>query len=231
MNKADHKFTLYKGVRYEQAETLDRSRRFYQFMNKRRTIREFSDRSFPPEIIENIIMTAAAAPSGAHKQPWTFCVVTDPVIKRQIRLAAEEEEYTNYHGRMSDEWLKDLEPFATDWRKPFLEIAPYLIVVFKKAYDLAPDGRRLKNYYVNESVGIAAGFLLTAIHNAGLVALTHTPSPMNFLQKILKRPENERAFLLIPVGYPADEAQIPELTRKNKKDVIVFFNSKEEGGD
>lgn len=215
-------FIPFKGIRYPKAEMLNRSRAYFQYLDKRRSVREFSDKPIPYEVIENIIMSASSAPSGAHKQPWTFCVVSNPEIKKQIRIAAEEEEYTNYHGRMSDEWLKDLAPFGTDWHKPFLEIAPYLIVVFKKAYDLV-EGEKRKNYYVNESVGLAAGFLLTAIHNAGLVALTHTPSPMNFLQKILNRPENERAFLLIPVGYPAENAKVPDLKRKTKDAVIVKY--------
>ncbi|HQU58716.1 MAG TPA: nitroreductase family protein, partial [Saprospiraceae bacterium] len=156
------------------------------------------------------------------KQPWTFCVVANPTIKKQIREAAEKEEYLNYHGRMSEEWIEDLQAFGTDWHKPFLETAPYLIVVFKKAYSLE-GGEKKKNYYVNESVGLATGFLLAAIHNAGLVALTHTPSPMNFLQEILGRPENERPFLLIPVGYPADDAKVPCLSRKEKDEVLVFY--------
>lgn len=215
-------FIPYKGLRYPKAEMLNRSRTYYQYLDKRRSVREFSDKPIPYEVIENIIMAASSAPSGAHKQPWTFCVVSNPEIKQKIRIAAEEEEYTNYHGRMSDEWLKDLALFGTDWHKPFLEIAPYLIIVFKKAYDLV-DGKKRKNYYVNESVGLATGFLLAAIHNAGLVALTHTPSPMNFLQKILARPENERPFLLIPIGYPADNAQVPKLQRKEKEAVIVRY--------
>lgn len=215
-------FIPYKGIRYPKAEMLNRSRSFYQYMDKRRTVRAFSDKPIHYEVIENIIMTASTAPSGAHKQPWTFCVVSSPEVKKEIRKAAEEEEYANYHGRMSEEWLEDLAPFGTDWHKPFLETAPYLIVVFKKAYDLV-DGKKQKNYYVNESVGLAAGFLLAAIHNAGLVALTHTPSPMNFLQKILNRPENERPFLLIPVGYPADNAQVPQLKRKDKETVIIKY--------
>lgn len=227
MSETDQSFIPYRGIRYPRAEMLQRSREFYQYMNKRRSIRKFSDKPVPLEIIEHIVLTAATAPSGAHKQPWTFCVVSDPTIKKQIREAAEKEEYENYHGRMSDDWLEDLAPFGTDWHKPFLETAPYLIVLFKKAYDLV-DGKKQKNYYVNESVGIAAGFLLAAIHNAGLVALTHTPSPMNFLQKILERPTNERPFLLIPVGYPALEAQVPELNRKPKEEVLVYYAEKEE---
>ncbi len=226
MEKTTPKFIPYKGIRYPKEEILNRSREYYQEMDKRRTVREFAEKPLPREIIENIIMTASTAPSGAHKQPWTFCVVSDPKLKHEIREAAEKEEYENYHGRMSEEWIEDLKAFGTDWHKPFLEIAPYLIVVFKKAYDL--DGeKKLKNYYVNESVGLACGFLLSAIHNAGLVALTHTPSPMNFLQKLLKRPENERPFLLIPVGYPAKEADVPDLQRKEAEDVIVWYEADE----
>ncbi|MCO6479413.1 MAG: nitroreductase family protein [Phaeodactylibacter sp.] len=222
MPKADDDFIPYKGVRFSKAEMLQRSREFYRYLDKRRTVRDFSDKPVPLEVVENIIMTASSAPSGAHKQPWTFCVVSDPELKRKIREAAEKEEYENYHGRMSEEWLADLAPLGTDWHKPFLEKAPYLIVVFKKAYDVA-DGEKKKNYYVNESVGLATGFLLAAIHNAGLASLTHTPSPMNFLQEILERPENERPFLLIPIGYPADEAQVPNITRKELKDVMVLY--------
>lgn len=215
-------FVPYVGIRYAKAEMLQRSREFYQIMGKRRSVRDFSDKPVPREVIDNILMTAATAPSGAHKQPWTFCVVTDPALKKRIREAAEQEEYENYHGRMSEEWLEDLQPFGTDWQKPFIEIAPYIIVVFKKAYDLV-DGSKRKNYYVNESVGIACGFLLAAIHNAGLVSLTHTPSPMNFLQELLQRPENERAFLLIPVGYPAESVLVPRLERKTKSEVVVYY--------
>lgn len=199
---------------------LERSRAFYAFMNQRRTVRDFSDKPVPLEIIENIIKTAGTAPSGAHKQPWTFCVVQDPDIKRQIRIAAEEEEYESYHGRMTEEWLQDLAPLGTDWHKPFLETAPYLIVVFKRLYE---GEEKRKNYYVPESVGLATGFLLAAIHHAGLVALTHTPSPMNFLQDILQRPDNERPFLLIPVGYPAENAQVPDLRRKPLEEVMQLY--------
>lgn len=194
-------------------------------MDKRRTVRDFSNKRVPREVVDNILMTASSAPSGAHKQPWTFCVVVDPDLKRKIREAAEKEEYENYHGRMSKEWLDDLQTFGTDWHKPFLETAPYLIVVFKRAYEIV-DGEKHKNYYVNESVGIAAGFLLAAIHNAGLVSLTHTPSPMNFLRDLLGRPENERAFLLIPIGYPAQDAEVPNIGRKKKEEVVVFYEDK-----
>jgi len=168
-------------------------------------------------------MTAATAPSGAHKQPWTFCLVGNPLIKRQIREAAEQEEYHNYHGRMTNEWLRDLEPFGTDWHKPFLETAPWLIVVFKRIYETDADGQKHNNYYVTESVGIATGFLLAAIHQAGLVALTHTPSPMNFLTKVLNRPDNERPFLLIPVGYAASDAVVPQLQRKSFEEVANVY--------
>lgn len=213
----------YQGLKYDEAEVIKRSQAFYENMTKRRSVREFSNKPVPFEVIENIIKTAAAAPSGAHKQPWSFCVVADPEIKKQIRTAAEKEEFINYNGRMSDEWLEDLKVFGTDWHKPFLEDAPYLIIVFKKAYDLNAQGEKLKNYYVNESVGIASGFLITAIHNAGLITLTHTPSPMNFLEKILNRPKNERAFLLLPVGYPADNAVVPNLKRKKLEAVLEVY--------
>ena len=215
MNSQKTAFINYKGIRYPKGEMLNRSREFYQFLDKRRSVREFCDKKIPKEVINNILMAASTAPSGAHKQPWTFCVVSDPALKQKIREAAEKEEYENYHGRMSEEWLEDLEPFGTDWQKPFLEIAPYLIIVFKKPYDLI-DGQKHKNYYVNESVGIATGFLLTAIHNAGLVSLTHTPSPMGFLGQILGRPAHERPFLLIPLGYPADDCLVP-LHAKSRK--------------
>lgn len=215
-------FVPYQAPDWDPLTMLKRSRDFYSVMNGRRSLRMFSDRPVPEEAMENIIMTASSAPSGAHKQPWTFCLIADPGLKKKIREAAEEEEYRNYHGRMSDDWLSDLEPFNTNWKKPFLEIAPYLIAMFKKPYDLV-DGERKKNYYVNESVGIAAGFLLTAIHQAGLVSLTHTPSPMNFLQELLGRPENERAYLLIPVGYPAADAMVPVLHRKTKSEILFRY--------
>jgi len=215
-------FITYEFDPCSQEEIAERAHSFRKDMDRRRSIRHFSDRPVPREVIEDIIMTASTAPSGAHKQPWTFCAVSAPEIKKQIRQAAEKEEYESYNGRMTDEWLKDLAPLGTDWHKPFIETVPWVIVVFKKAYDLV-DGEKSKNYYVNESVGIAAGMLITAIHQAGLATLTHTPSPMNFLQKILGRPENERPFLLVPVGYPAEGAQVPDIHRKEADDVIVYF--------
>ncbi len=192
-------------------------------MQGRRSVRNFSDKTIPKEVIDNLLRIAASAPSGAHKQPWTFCVITTEDIKSRIREAAEKEEYTNYHGRMSEEWLEDLKKFGTDWHKEFLTTAPYLIVIFKKSYDLESDGGKVKNYYVSESVGIACGFLLSAIHQLGLVSLTHTPSPMNFLGELLNRPSNEKAFLLIPVGYAAEDATVPNLNRKALSEVMVNY--------
>ena len=173
--------------------------------------------------METLILTASTAPSGAHKQPWTFCLVGDPSIKQQIRMAAEAEEKTSYGGRMTQEWLDDLAPLGTDWQKPFLETAPWLVVCFKQNHGLAPDGTKRKHYYVNDSVGLACGFFLAAVHNAGLVSLTHTPSPMDFLSKILNRPENERPFLLMPVGYAADSVLVPDLKRKGLAEVMVEY--------
>ena len=215
-------FISYRKKTYTSDEMEIRSQEFFDWINTRRTVRDFSDKPVPVNVIENIILSASTAPSGSHKQPWTFCVVNNPEIKKQIRLAAELEEKESYQNRMTDEWLKDLQPIGTDWRKPFLEIAPYLIIVFKRSYELENENHKHQNYYVTESCGIACGFLLTAIHNAGLAALTHTPSPMNFLSKILKRPENEKPFLLIPVGYPADECWVPDLKRKSITEISVW---------
>ena len=190
------------------------SSNFMLFLRSRRSVREFSDRDIPMEVIKNIVSAAALAPSGANKEPWYFTIVKDPAVKHEIRMGAENEEKAFYTQKATASWLEDLNKFGTDWHKEFLEVAPYLIVVFKQIYDLK-NGNKYKNYYVNESVGIACGILLTAIHRAGLVALTHTPSPMGFLEKICKRPDNERAYLLIPVGYPADDAEVPDLKKKN----------------
>ncbi len=202
-----------------EAETLQNAADFYDFMDARRSVRHFSDKPVSRSVIEKLILTASTAPSGAHKQPWTFCAINDPSVKSQIRAAAEKEEFNSYNGRMSEQWLKDLAPLGTDWEKPFLEIAPWLIVVFAQSTGAAKE----KHYYVQESVGIACGFLITAIHQAGLVTLTHTPSPMNFLKTILKRPDNERPFLLLPVGYPADDVLVPDIHRKTLEEVAVFI--------
>ncbi|MDA9182149.1 nitroreductase family protein [Saprospiraceae bacterium] len=215
-------FIPYEAQRISGKESAKRSADYRAYMDQRRSIRFFSNKPVSEEVIKNLIMAASTAPSGAHKQPWTFCAVSNPEIKTAIRKAAEEEEYKSYHGRMSEEWIKDLKPFGTDWHKEFLTVAPWLVIVFKKAFDYDGEEKR-KNYYVNESVGIAAGILISAIHNAGLVTLTHTPSPMNFLQKILERPDNERPFLLLPIGYPIDDAVVPLLERKNEQEVIKYY--------
>ena len=204
-------------------ELILKSKKHNSFMQYRRSVRDFSEKPIPEAVIENLIDLASSAPSGAHKQPWTFCLVSNPELKKQIRIAAEKEEFENYHGRMTEEWLNDLKAFGTNWKKEFLEIAPYLVIVFKKSYDIHADGSHTKNYYVNESVGIACGFLLQAIHQMGLVSLTHTPSPMNFLANLLKRPKNEKAYLLIPIGYPADGAKVPPLKRKPLDEVLVKY--------
>jgi iodotyrosine deiodinase len=217
----NHPFVSYSKKSFGIDEMKNRTQLFYDWMDTRRTVRDFSDKPIPESIIETILLAASTAPSGAHKQPWTFCVVKNPEVKKEIRMAAEKEEKESYENRMSEEWLKDLAPLGTDFNKPFLEIAPYLIVVFKRIYEFA-NNKKLPNYYVTESCGIACGFLLAAIHDAGLVALTHTPSPMNFLSKILNRPENEKPFLLIPVGYPAEECWVPDLKRKDISEICIW---------
>ena len=208
---------------YPESEMIERSKSFCHWLEERRTVREISDRPVHRQIINNLLLTASTAPSGAHKQPWTFCVVKDPMIKSKIRVAAEKEELESYQHRMSEQWLADLRPLGTNSNKPFLEKAPYLIVVFKRVYERDEQGSKHNNYYVSESVGIACGFLIAAIHNAGLVTLTHTPSPMNFLANILNRPDNERAFLLLPVGYPENEVYVPKLERKKLEDIAEFY--------
>ncbi len=216
-------FTAYSKNSFNTIEIKERSSSFYSWMNERRTCRDFSDKPIPKEVIENIILTASTAPSGAHKQPWTFCVVSNPEIKKQIRIEAEKEEYESYNSRMPQEWKKDLLPLQTDYKKEFLEVAPYLIIVFKKSYGFDKAGNKTNTYYANESCGIACGFLLAAIHNAGLVALTHTPSPMNFLSTILNRPANEKPFLLIPVGFAVEECWVPDIKRKELNEVAIFY--------
>jgi iodotyrosine deiodinase len=219
----NYPFITYSKEAYDIEEMESRSHKFLETMDSRRSVRDFSDKEIPEIIIENILLTASTAPSGAHKQPWTFCVVKDPEIRKQIRIAAEKEERESYDHRMTEEWLKDLEPIGTDWNKPFLEIAPYLIVVFKRSYEIEENNHKHQNYYVTESCGIACGFLLAAIHHAGLVALTHTPSPMNFLSKILNRPINEKPFLLIPVGYPVEECWVPDIKRKGISEICNWI--------
>ena len=205
------------------ADVALRARRFHEVMHRRRTVRHFSPDPVPAAVIEDLVRAASTAPSGAHRQPWTFVAVADPDIKRRIRLAAEREERRNYGGRMPHEWLRALEPLGTDEHKPFLEIAPWLVVLFRQNYGRGPAGERVRHYYVAESVGIAAGLFLTAVHHAGLAALTHTPSPMGFLGEVLRRPDNETACLLMPVGYPAPDARVPDLRRKALDDVLVLL--------
>ena len=203
-------------------ELAARARDFFALMEKRRSVRGFSNRPVDRGVMEDIIRSASTAPSGAHRQPWRFVLVGNPAIKRRIRAAAEAEERQNYEGgRMPAEWREALEPLDTDWRKPFLEIAPWLVVLFEERYGVADDGSRRTNYYVKESVGIAAGFFISAVHNTGLATLPHTPSPMAFLRKALGRPENERAFALFPVGHPAENALVPDLIRKSLDEVMI----------
>lgn len=207
----------YKKINFSKISTDEmnlRSKSLLHQIQQRRSVRDFSSQNVPIEVVKNCIKTAASAPSGANKQPWHFSLVQDKKIKKEIRIAAESEEKQFYEHRASKEWLEDLNQFGTDWKKPFLETAPFLIIIFSQVFEKNADGENRKNYYVNESVGIAAGFLLAALHNAGLATLTHTPSPMNFLAKILKRPDNERAYLLIPVGYPSKNAKVPIISKK-----------------
>lgn len=218
----EHRFIPYDPVQQDKASTLDRAKDFYAFHNRRRSIRDFSDEDVPFEVIQNIVLTAGTSPSGAHKEPWTFCIIRSKTLKQKIREAAEAEEHESYTKRMNETWLEDLEPLGTDWHKPFLETVPWIIVVFKRIYEVK-NGKKRQNYYVNESVGIACGMLINAIHNAGLATLTHTPSPMNFLTKILERPDNERPYLLLPVGYPAPNARVPNLKRKSFEELAVVF--------
>ena len=207
---------------YSPEEMIKRSESFYNQIKQRRTVREFSDKPVPKEVIENCIRTAGTAPSGANLQPWHFVVISDPKIKKQIRDAAEKEEKEFYTNRAPKEWLDALAPLGTDEQKPFLEKAPHLIAIFAKSYDILPDGKKVKQYYSQESTGIACGILITAIHNAGLVSLTHTPSPMNFLNEILGRPNNERPFLLLVVGYPAKDAKVPDIKKKQLIEIVTF---------
>ena len=204
-------------------ETMEqRAADFYRTMDRRRSVRDFSDEPVPRRLIDQAIRTASTAPSGAHRQPWTFVVVGEPALKSRIRIAAEKEERENYEGgRLPDEWRAALQPLGTDWRKPYLETAPWLVVLFEQRYTLTGNGYTLKNYYVKESVGIAAGLFIAALHNMGLATLTHTPSPMAFLTRILARPENERPFVLFPIGYPTADCTVPAIQRKPLDEVMV----------
>lgn len=204
-------------------EMEQRSRDFLGLMARRRTVRDYSDRPVPREIIANAVRTAALAPSGANQQPWTFACIADPAIKTQIRIAAEDEEKTFYSGRAGEEWLGVLRHLGTDWEKPFLETAPWLIAIFGQRYGTGPDGKKVKHYYVPESVGIASGFLIAALHNAGLATLTHTPSPMGFLNQICGRPESEKAYILLVTGYPAEDCKVPVITKKTLDEVSVWM--------
>lgn len=208
---------------YEPGAMRDRARDFLQEMRRRRSVRQFSDRQVPLEVIQDCLRTAGSAPSGANLQPWHFVVVSKEAVKRKIREAAEKEEREFYHQRAPKAWLDALAPLGTDENKPYLETAPYLIAIFSQNYTLQPDGQKVKHYYAKESVGIATGFLIAAIHHAGLVCLTHTPSPMGFLNRILQRPPHETPFLLLIVGYPAEGAKIPAISKKTLEDITTFM--------
>lgn len=209
--------------RFPEEEMVKKSEEYFINMKKRRTVRFFSEKEVPIQVIENCIKTAGRAPSGANMQPWHFAVVKEKALKRKIREQAEAIEKELYNGKASEEWLDDLEKLNTNAQKPFLEEAPYLIVVFAQKHGLNEDGSKKKHYYVNESVGLATGFLLTALHNAGLATLTYTPSPMGFLQTILSRPENEKAFMVIVTGYPKNDAEVPELEKKSSDDLFTIY--------
>lgn len=217
-----HPFVPLDFRRRSPAESLERARAFYREMDRRRTTRHFSAEPVPRELIELAVRTAGTAPSGAHQQPWTFVVVSDPETKRRMREAAEAEERRFYLERATPEWLDALAPLGTDEHKPHLERAPWLVVLFRKLYDVAPDGSRRTLYYTQESCGIAAGLFLAAVHRMGLVTLTHTPSPMGFLGELLERPDNEKAMLVMPVGYPAPDAEVPDLERRALEEIAVW---------
>ena len=208
---------------YPEDEMAKRAADFYAEMSSRRTVRQFSERPVPRAVIEDCLRAASSAPSGANMQPWKFVVVSDPDLKVQIRKKAEEEEHEFYTRRATPEWLAALEPLGTDENKPYLETAPYLIAIFVERFGKLPDGRKVKHYYAVESVGIATGMLITALHHAGLVSLTHTPSPMGFLNEILERPENEKPFLLLVVGYPSPEASVPKINKKSFDEIVSFI--------
>ena len=218
MSDSAYEFIPYELERYPPDEMMRRARGFRALVEKRRSIRDFSDEPVPMDVLDECIRAAGLAPSGANRQPWSFVVVTDPEMKRRIREAAEAEERELYERRITEEWRAALEPLGTTWRKPFLETVPVLVVLFRHAYDLE-EGKRVGNYYTQESVGIALGFFLVALHNAGLATLTHTPSPMGFLGDLLGRPKSERAYVLLPIGYPAAGCRVPDLTRKSLDEI------------
>lgn len=218
------RFVPYRPERLPEGEMLRRARAFYGEMDRRRSVRDFSPDPVPREMIELAIRTASTAPSGAHRQPWRFAIIGDPAIKREIRIAAEAEEHESYvGGRMPPDWLEALAPLGTSWEKPYLEIVPWIVVVFEEMWGLGTDGAKRKNYYPKESVGIACGLFIAALHHMGLATLTHTPSPMAFLSKILNRPPNEKPFILFPVGYPAPGAEVPDIRRKALAEVAVWY--------
>lgn len=219
----DPPFIPYHPLQFDPAEQLARGQAFYELLLRRRSIRTFSDAPVDRRLIELAIRAASSGPTGANKQPYRFAVVSDPAVKQQIRAAAEAEEKENYGGRFPQEWLEDLQPFGTDWEKAFLTVAPYLIVVFAISYAVDAEGNQQKHYYVNESVGIAAGLLITALHTMGLCTLTHTPSPMNFLQEVLGRPKNEKPVLLLPVGYAAQPTEVPNIRKKTLDELVLWY--------
>ena len=219
----EYKFIPYAIPELSESEQAKKAADFNAFMSKRRTVRTFSDKPVSKEVIENILMAASSAPSGANKQPWHFCAISSSKIKKEIRIAAEKEEYLSYTERMSDEWKADLEKLRTNWEKPFLEKAPWLIVVFMQNYEILEHKKKL-NYYVKESVGLATGMLLAAAFNAGLASLTYTPSPMRFLGEILGRPRNEKPYLLVPLGFPEKDTTVPDIERKGAEDVITYYS-------
>ncbi len=218
----EYPFVPHVHQRFSPEETDRRANEFFELMDRRRSVRDFSDEPVPRELIEAAIRTASTAPSGAHRQPWQFVVIGDPAIKHRIRVAAEAEERKSYEERMPDAWLQALAPFGVDWHKPFLEVVPWIVVVFEELFGFYDDGSKRKNYYVRESVGIACGMFITALHQMGLATLTHTPSPMNFLRDILGRPKNEKPYILFPVGYPATDAKVPDLRRKSLEEVAIW---------
>lgn len=212
----------YETIRLAPEEQHDRADSFYEEMNRRRSVRMFSDDPVPRHLVEQAIRIASTSPSGAHRQPWTFAITSDPEVKRQIREAAEQEERVNYEGgRLPEHWREALEPLGTDWHKEFLEVVPWVVVLFEQRYGVNDDGSRRHHFYVKESCGIAAGMFITALHHMGLATLTHTPSPMAFLRQLLGRPENERPFCMFPIGYPAEDCVVPDLRRKGLEEVMV----------